>query len=206
MSLTIRNNTNILSSIYKYNTQTSQSINSNKLDNIPSEKSNNSSKVSTAKYGDDYQQTLIEDKKLYDKIKNRDDLKGIEFGSPEWNKWKVDHNNNAFPPLDAPGKVRQAFREFRESIPKDDKEAQLELVTQTVNLLYYTLSPKNVPGLPANFQANTARDYEFLLDFDMKRNSEFSEICNPSDKDKYLKSIEFDQKLKNKLHEVLFGL
>lgn len=74
-------------------------------------KINNISKLSNE------QQTLIEDQKTYEKFGLRDE--GIEFNSEEFKTWKEEHTDNTFPPLDAPWKVRKAFREMEESVADD---------------------------------------------------------------------------------------
>lgn len=208
MSLNIENSMNNLSSIYKYNNLKNPRIISHNKINTPSINTNNNvTNVFGVKYGDDTKQALIEDKKIYDTFKGHGELSNVEFGSEEWNQWKINHTNNFFPPLNAPAKVRQAWSEVRASIPSDDKAAIHEFTKQTFNLAYYIHFPNNLDtGLPKNFQLNTPRDYEYLLDLDTKRNSFFSEICPSCDKERYIKNIELNQQLKAKLHEVLFGV
>lgn len=83
------------------------------------EKSNNTANTSRVNYGEHEEKVLIEDKKLYDYY----GVSYIEFGSKEWEQWKIETTNNFFPPLDSPVQVRQAWREVRESILEDDKLA-----------------------------------------------------------------------------------
>lgn len=124
MSLNIQNSMNNLSSIYKYNNlQNSRITFQNKINTHSINTNNNLSNIFGVKYGDDAEQALIEDKKIYNTFKGHGELSNVEFGSKEWNQWKINHNDNFFPPLDAPAKVRQAWRDVRDSIPSDDKDA-----------------------------------------------------------------------------------
>lgn len=201
MGIEVQNNSiRSLSNISKYNNlQNTKSVFSNKLNSIG--KSNNSVNTNGVKYGEDEEKVLIEDKKLYDYY----GISNIEFGSKEWEKWKIENTNNFFPPLDAPVQVRQAWREVRESIPEDDKLALYNFTKRNM-ILACSIHYKDQfsTGLPSNFELNTPKDYEQLLDIDITRNNFFSEICAPSDKGLYINAVKLDEELKNKLHEVLF--
>lgn len=204
MSITVQNNSRNLSSIYKYNNfQNTKAVFSSELAKTTQVTNNTVPNVAGVKYSDDAEQTLIEDKKLYDSYGFSD----VEFGSAEWNQWKIDHTDNFFPPLDAPAKVRQAWREVKESIPKDDKLALHEFTKQNMFLacsVHYADTFDS--GLPKNFKLSDPQSYEELLNIDIKQNNFFSEICAPSDKNLYIQAVKLDQQLKNKLHEVLFSL
>ena len=205
MSLSVQNNLNKLSPIQRY-------INTSAVQNTFSIRNNSeTSSVSTVKnicnvnYGDDYEQMLIEDRKVYDSQKKYSSLNGVEFGSKEWDDWKVKHAKNFFPPLDAPVKVRQTFREAKESIPADDKKSKIEFTNQCCMLSFYTRHSTEV-GLPKNFKLNTISDYENLLNFSIQRNSFLATLFSGSDKSLYTSSINFAESIKNKLQESLLGL
>lgn len=157
----------------------------------------------TDTYSDE--QTLIEDKKLYESRKNLSELSGIEFGSAEWNQWKIDHNDNFFPPLNAPSQVRQAWREAKESIPKDDKDAQKRFTRQTLTL-YFEMHFPSLSNIPSYLKFNKPADYEALLNFDINRINSLMDAIPQQEKGSYIKDMKFDSSIKDKLHEILFGL
>lgn len=166
-------------------------------------KVSNESSSTGIKYGEDLEKVLIEDKKFYDFYGFSD----IEFGSKEWDKWKEEHTKNFFPPLDAPVQVRQAWREVRESIPKDDKLALHDFTTRNMFLACsFSYKDQFFMGVPSDFELNTPKDYEKLLDIDISRNKFFSGICSSSDKERYIKAIKLDEQLRNQLHKVLFEI
>lgn len=207
MSIGINNSLSNLSSVYKYNKlQNTQNVFKNQL--IQNEQGANKivSNVSNAKYGQNDALTLIEDKKVYESQKHHRDLCNIEFGSKEWGEWKIKHNRNFFPPLDAPAEVRKAFREIKESIPKDDEKAQQDFRFECAHLLFMADRP-DLAGMQGEFKLETSRDYEQLLNFNIIKNNTFADMVkDPKDKEYFNKSAKISQNLKNKLREVLFGI
>lgn len=205
MSLTIRNNTNNLFQIYKYNNfQKLQSAFTNKSESINKTTNSSVSNVCGVKYGEDPEQVLIEDRVIYEAEKKYGYLKDIEFGSDEWNKWKTENCNITFPPLNAPASVRKAFREARESIPKEDKKSLHELRCHVARLSAYQHYPQYF-DLKGPLKLETPSDYEALLNLDTGRKTSFADI-DCSNKETYLKLIDFNNTIINKLHENLFGL
>lgn len=205
MSLSVQNNLNKLSPIQRY-------INTSAVQNTFSIRNNSeTSSVSTVKnicnvnYGDDYEQMLIEDRKVYDSQKKYGELDNVEFGSKEWDSWKTKNAKSFFPPLDAPVKVRQTFREAKESIPADDKKARMDFDDNCGMLFLYTLFPSDA-GLPDNFKLNTISDYESLFNFHIQKNMDFSKLFTGSNKEQCISSINFAESIKNKLQESLLGL
>lgn len=157
----------------------------------------------TETYSDE--QTLIEDKKLYESRKDLSELSEIEFGSIEWNQWKIDHNDNFFPPLNAPSQVRQAWRETKESIPENDKDAQKRFRRQTLNL-YFEMHFPSLSNIPSYLKFNNPADYESLLNFDMYRIHSLIDTVPLNEKNQYIKDMNFDQSIIDKLHKLLLGL
>lgn len=204
MSISIQKAISNLSLLYNNNRlQKAQSTFTNKSENITHTTNSAISNVCGVRYGEDPEQVLIEDKAIYEAEKKYGYLEGVEFGSDEWNKWKVENCNITFPPLNAPVAVRRAFREARESIPKDDLKARQEFACNVAHLSIYQHYPQYCE-LQSPLKLETPSDYEALLNFDTKRNTLFSEI--DTDKEKYFKKIDFNNKMINKLHEVIFGL
>lgn len=207
MSIEINSSSINLSSVYKYNKlRNTQNVFKNQLIQNEQGASKIVSNVSNVKYGQNDSLTLIEDKKVYESQKHHRELSNIEFGSKEWDEWKIKLNRNFFPPLDAPAEVRQAFREIKESISKDDEEARQDFRFACMHLLFIADYP-DLAGMQGEFKLETVRDYEQLLNFNIMKNNTLADIVkDPKEKELYTKSVEINQNLKDKLREVLFGI
>ena len=72
-------------------------------------------------------------------------------------------------------------------------------------LFLYTLFPSDA-GLPDNFKLNTISDYESLFNFHIQKNMDFSKLFTGSNKEQCISSINFAERIKNKLQESLLGL
>lgn len=79
----------------------------------------------------------IDDKYYYNKFNLEDH--GIEFGSKEFTDYKNTNRNNYFPPLEAPWKVRSAWRHIIEICP-NERRGDLRFLTI---LLWETIHDKN---------------------------------------------------------------
>lgn len=206
MSLSIQNSITNLSTLYKYNNSKKiQSTLTNKSENITKTTTSSVSNVCGVKYGEDPEQVLIEDKAIYDAMKDYPSLKNIEFGSDEWNQWKINNCNDFFPPLDAPASVRKAFREVKESIPNNDQKAKRRFSMCRAQIMFCKTNPE-LSGFKNNITLDSPRDYETLINFNINRMTNICTFCDPAEKEKLDSLIEFNQQIKNKLHENLFGL
>lgn len=138
----------------------------------------------------DEEQTLIEDKKVYDNYKLKD--KGIEFGSKEWEKWKVKTGSACIPRLTEPWQVRRAWRELQEGA---SSEYELKKINNLKLLMFVEEGKNNC------FQES--RDINQHLDVIniMKNNYEsFSKIDMSAPYDKY---IGFLNKIEESIHKYL---
>ena len=150
----------------------------------------------------DIKQYFIDDKKLYDKYYNDGELglKNIEYGSKAWDEYK--EKLFVFPPLTAPVAVKEVWDKVKESILKDDEEAQTALFSEEAILMLKASYPENF-GLPANFQLNTVEDYKMLFDNDLKTNEELRDILKDTDGWKQTRYIDMIKDVEDKLKEEL---
>lgn len=188
--------------VQNYNNTISSNYNNKKNSTISFQDCLN--KVNTS----DKDQTLIEDKKVYDSLKSISDksMSNIEFGSKEWDKWKVEHTDNYFPPLNAPAAVREAWSEVEESIPAGDTKTKNAL--RHKELLFFAQSHHpEIFELPANFQLNTIDNYKTLFNIDITRSEKFAEMFkNTSEGDKFALDAKLIKNVEAKLDEKLFNL
>ncbi|OOM11778.1 hypothetical protein [Clostridium saccharobutylicum] len=148
----------------------------------------------------DIKQYFIDDEKLYDKYCKKLGLNNIEYGSKAWDEYK--EGIAEFPPLTAPVAVKEAWNKVKESIPKDDEEAQTALFSEQAILMLKASYPENF-GLPADFQLNTVADYEMLFDNDLKTNEELRDILKDTDGWKQTRYIDMIKDVEDKLKEEL---
>lgn len=151
----------------------------------------------------DQNETLIEDKKLYDSLNC---ISNIKFGSNEWDTWKEEHTYNCFPPLNAPAVVREAWREIKENIPNEDTKSRDAFHYNELVFFCQSHYP-DLLGLPTNFKLNTIDDYKTLFNLDIAKNQKLAEIYkNNSEGDKYTLFAKLIIDVDDKLDEKLFKL
>lgn len=151
----------------------------------------------------DQNETLIEDKKLYDSLNC---ISNIKFGNKEWEAWKEELTYNCFPPLNAPAVVREAWREVKENISNEDTKSKDAFHYNELVFFCQSHYP-DLLGLPANFKLNAINDYKTLFNLDIAKNQKLAEIYkNNSEDDKYTLFAKLIKDVDNKLDEKLFRL
>lgn len=151
----------------------------------------------------DDEQTLIQDKKIYDRLNLK--AEGINWGSEEWAQWKKDGQNPylIFPPLNAPWQVRKAWSEFKESIPPNDTSARNALDTTEMMLDLGMRNPKIIgmtnrqlcTSIP-QINLNTIYDYFNALNTQINVKYEIFDITKDS---KYVQAANLLKNLEEKL-------
>lgn len=144
------------------------------------------------------------EKEFYDELKSENNpyVSTVEFGSKEWKNY-ID-KAFIFPPLNAPREVQNAWKEVKESIPKDDENAQDTFMLKTLLLAHEVSHSSCGLGLPANFQLNTVDDYETLFNHDLY----FTEGCkdfyeHTGQQTTYDEFVRMMQDLSDKLNDAL---
>ncbi|MGO5064750.1 hypothetical protein [Clostridium sp. LCP25S3_F8] len=117
----------------------------------------------------DEQQSLIEDRFIYDKFELKNE--GIEFNSENFKSWKKEHYDVRFPPLDAPANVRKYWRELEESVA-DDPVASAKIEDLEAYLGVITHYPDEF-GYPKDFDSSTTKSYHTLLNLVVNKYMDF---------------------------------